>query len=88
MSYMQDIRVTYAIREGLYAYNNMTLVPEPAVATSFDVSPDKLVYTFHLRPNAKWSNGDPWSPRRDFLFAWKPHARLAGGVHLICTITS
>src|SRR4051794_14122635 len=70
MSYMQDIRITYAIREGLYMYNGMTLIPEPAVASSVDISPDKLVYTFHLRPEAKWSNGDPVTAD-DFLFAWK-----------------
>ena len=70
MSYMQDIRITYAIREGLYMYNGMTLDPEPAVAKSVDISPDKLVYTFHLRPEAKWSNGDPVTAY-DFLFAWR-----------------
>lgn len=31
----------------------------PGVAEKWDISPDGLVYTFHLRADAKWSNGDP-----------------------------
>ncbi len=31
----------------------------PGVARSWDISSDGLIYTFHLRENAKWSNGDP-----------------------------
>ena len=42
----------------------------PGVATGFDVSDDKLTYTFHLRPEAKWSNGDPVTAS-DFVFAWQ-----------------
>lgn len=42
----------------------------PGVATGFDVSDDKLTYTFHLRDNAKWSNGDPVTAS-DFVFAWQ-----------------
>lgn len=44
-------------------------VPEPAMAESWDVSEDGLVYTFHLR-EASWSNGDPVTAG-DFEFAWK-----------------
>jgi oligopeptide transport system substrate-binding protein len=32
--------------------------PAPGVATSWDTSADGLTYTFHLRPEARWSNGD------------------------------
>jgi oligopeptide transport system substrate-binding protein len=32
--------------------------PAPGVATSWDISPDGRSYTFHLRPEARWSNGD------------------------------
>jgi oligopeptide transport system substrate-binding protein len=32
--------------------------PAPGVATSWDVSADGRTYTFHLRPQARWSNGD------------------------------
>ena len=32
--------------------------PAPGVATSWDASADGLTYTFHLRPEARWSNGD------------------------------
>src|SRR3546814_20768662 len=31
----------------------------PGVAESWDISDDGAVYTFHLRQDAKWSNGDP-----------------------------
>jgi oligopeptide transport system substrate-binding protein len=32
---------------------------EPGAATSWDISDDGLVYTFRLRPEARWSNGEP-----------------------------
>ena len=48
-----------------------TLEPGPRRRrASVDVSDDKTVYTFHLRPEAKWSNGDP-STAHDFVFAWR-----------------
>ena len=31
----------------------------PGVAREWNVTPDGLAYTFHLRPEARWSNGDP-----------------------------
>ncbi len=42
----------------------------PGVATGYSVSDDNLVYTFTLRDNAKWSNGDTVTAG-DFEFAWK-----------------
>ncbi|MBO9130100.1 peptide ABC transporter substrate-binding protein [Bacillus sp. 165] len=44
--------------------------PEPAAAEKWDVSSDGKVYTFHLRKNAKWSNGKPVTAE-DFEYAWK-----------------
>jgi dipeptide transport system substrate-binding protein len=44
--------------------------PEGAMAEKWDVSEDGKVYTFHLRDNAKWSNGDDVTAG-DFVFAWK-----------------
>jgi oligopeptide transport system substrate-binding protein len=43
---------------------------EPGVAEKWEVSPDGLTYTFHLRDNAKWSNGDPVTAH-DFEYSWK-----------------
>ena len=42
----------------------------PAIAESYDVSKDGLTYTFHLRKDAKWSNGDPVTAA-DFVFGWQ-----------------
>ena len=42
----------------------------PGVATGFTTNEAKDVYTFTLRDNAKWSNGDPVTAS-DFVFAWK-----------------
>ena len=33
--------------------------PEAALAKNWDISDDGREYTFHLRPNLKWSNGEP-----------------------------
>lgn len=53
--------------EGLMTENASGNV-EPGVATSYEVSEDGLTYTFTLRDNAKWSNGDP-VVAGDFVYA-------------------
>lgn len=70
MSYLQDFRISYAFREGLVAYAPGTLEPKPAGAERVDVSDDKRVWTFHLRPAAKWSDGSPVTTK-DYVFAWR-----------------
>ena len=47
-----------------------TLIPQPAAARSYDVSADGTLYTFHLRPDARWSDGQPVTARQ-FEFSWK-----------------
>ena len=42
----------------------------PGTATGYTVSDDRLTYTFSLRDDAKWSNGDP-VVAGDFVYAWK-----------------
>ena len=70
MTYMQDIRLAMGLFEGLTSYDAKTLVPVPGVAQRWETAPDGLKWTFHLRKDARWSNGDPVTAR-DFLFAWK-----------------
>lgn len=70
MSWLQDIRIGYALWEGLMAIDPVTLKPVPGAAESFDVNADKTVYTFHLRPNGKWSDGSA-VVADDFVFAWR-----------------
>ena len=41
-----------------------------ALAESIDVSEDGLTYTFHIREDANWSNGEPVTAA-DFVFAWQ-----------------
>ncbi|WP_099205579.1 peptide ABC transporter substrate-binding protein [Scatolibacter rhodanostii] len=40
-----------------------------AIAESYDLSEDGLTYTFHLRDDAKWSNGEPVTAA-DFVYGW------------------
>lgn len=55
--------------EGLYRFdkNNKAIL---AGATSVKHSKDQRVYTFDLRKNAKWSNGDPVTAT-DYVTAWR-----------------
>lgn len=62
-------RVMYALYEGLTAYDH-TGTAQPALAESWEISPDRRVYTFHLRKNARWSNGDPVTAH-DFFYSWR-----------------
>ena len=57
------------IYEGLMKYNEKGEVVE-GVAKEMKVSEDGLTYTFVLRDDAKWSNGDPVTAE-DFEFSWK-----------------
>lgn len=42
----------------------------PGAAEKWEVSDDGMTYTFHLRPGAKWSNGDPITAA-DFVYAYQ-----------------
>ena len=70
MSYLQDFRVSYAIREGLYKPNPKTLDAELCLATDVSTSPDGKAWTFKLRDDAQWSNGDAVTAK-DFVFSWR-----------------
>ncbi len=62
--------ILYALEEGLVLLDPVTLQPIPGVAASWDISPDQTVYTFHLRPEAKWSNGEPLTAQ-DFVASYE-----------------
>src|ERR1700722_18177887 len=70
MSWMQDIRIAYALWEGLYTLDPVTLNAIPGAADKIDLDPSGCIYTFHLRDGAKWSNGDPVTAN-DFIFEWR-----------------
>src|SRR5471030_2846267 len=62
-------RIVNALFEGLTAFNPEGK-PVPGVAESWTISPDNRVYTFTLRPNAKWSDGRPLVAQ-DFVQSWQ-----------------
>lgn len=56
--------------EGLTRLAKNEPVPEPAMAERWDVSDDGLTYTFYIRENAVWTNGDPVTAD-DFEYSFK-----------------
>ena len=58
-----------AIYEGLFSYNPLTMEPVPAAASKWQISDDKKQWTFTIRDNAKFQNGDPLRAE-DFRAAW------------------
>lgn len=64
-----EFNIAMQLFEGLVINHPETLEPIPAVAESWDISPDRKVYTFHLRKDALWSNGDPVTAE-DFRYSW------------------
>ena len=62
-----EATIQMAMFEGLTRLDENN-IPVPGMAEKWDISPDGLVYTFHLR-DAKWTNGDPVTAE-DFVFAW------------------
>lgn len=64
-----EVNIEADIFEGLTTY-----APDgkiiPGAAESWDISDDGKIYTFHLRKDAKWSNGDPVTAS-DFVFGFQ-----------------
>ena len=62
-------RVANALFEGLTTFD-ASAKPKPGVAERWEISPDGRSYTFHLRDNARWSNGEPVTAS-DFVASWR-----------------
>jgi oligopeptide transport system substrate-binding protein len=63
-----EARIVYSLFEGLCRPRPDNSLPEPGVAEKWEISDDGLIYTFHLRNNALWSNGEPVTAH-DFYYA-------------------
>ena len=62
-------RLSLALFEGLVSEDpQLNLIP--GAAKSWEVSEDRLVYTFHLQDEGRWSNGDPVTTA-DFIGAFQ-----------------
>ena len=58
-----------SVMEGLVLKDRRSLEPRPGVAESWTISDDGRVYTFKLRDDARWSNGDPHIAN-DYVWSW------------------
>jgi len=83
-----DTDAVRALFEGLTDYDPKTLTPVPAVATRWESSADARVWTFYLRDDARWSNGEMVTAH-DFVRSWKrtleigplaPHTELLSNI--------
>jgi oligopeptide transport system substrate-binding protein len=70
-----DTDAVRALYEGLTDYDPQTLNPVSAEAYRWESSDDKRVWTFYLREEARWSNGDPVTAQ-DYLRSWQRALRL------------
>ena len=83
-----DTDAVRALFEGLTDYDPRTLAPVPAVATRWESSHEGRVWTFYLRDNARWSNGEKVTAE-DFVRSWErtlkigplaPHTELLANI--------
>ena len=83
-----DTDAVRALFEGLTDYDPETLDPVPGVATRWESSNDARVWTFYLRDNARWSNGERVTAQ-DFVRSWErtlkigplaPHTELLSNI--------
>ncbi|MDR2069463.1 MAG: peptide ABC transporter substrate-binding protein [Spirochaetaceae bacterium] len=64
-----EAQVFTGIYEGLFSYHPFTMEPIPALAARWVISEDKKQWTFTIRENARYWNGDPVQAE-DFRRAW------------------
>jgi oligopeptide transport system substrate-binding protein len=65
-----EARIYLALYDGLVEYHPKTMEPIPAIAESWEIGADGTEYLFHLRKNAKFSNGDPITAK-DFAYSFR-----------------
>ena len=65
-----EARIYMALYEGLTEYHPKTTLPIPAIAERWDVNEDSSEFVFHLRPTARWSNGDAITAH-DFVYSFR-----------------
>ena len=70
MSWLGDMRMAYALYEGLVRWNPDDFSTQAAVARSWSVSDDNLTWTFEMDPEAQWSDGSPVTAH-DFAWSWQ-----------------
>ncbi len=58
MTGVTEGRLALALYEGLTSYDPVTLAPRPGIAERWDISPDSRTFTFHLRPNLAFTDGE------------------------------
>ncbi|MGH7955814.1 MAG: peptide ABC transporter substrate-binding protein, partial [Opitutaceae bacterium] len=67
---LAEVDLVSALFEGLVVEDPVDLHPVPGVASRWDISPDQVTYTFHLRPEARWSDNTPVTAQ-DFVESWR-----------------
>lgn len=65
-----DTDAVRAMFEGLTELDAQTLRPLPAIASAWEAASDGREWTFTLRRDARWSNGDPVTAH-DFVRSWR-----------------
>ena len=70
-----DTDLVRAIFEGLTDYDPRSLAPVPAVATRWEAAKGGRVWTFYLRDDARWSNGESVTAS-DFVRSWRRTMRI------------
>ncbi len=65
-----EARIYMALFEGLVEYGPKDMQPIPAIAKSWEISSNVDEFLFHLRDNAKWSDGTPITAN-DFVYSFR-----------------
>jgi len=65
-----EARIYMALYDGLVEYDPKTVGPIPALATHWRPNSDSSEFTFYLRNNGRWSNGDPIDAN-DFVYSFR-----------------
>ena len=65
-----DAKIIQSLFDPLVTFEPVSLNPVPALAERWDISADGLTNTFHLRAEAKWSNGEPLTAQ-DCVDSWR-----------------
>lgn len=70
VSGIEELRAVLPLFEGLTRPDPATSEARPGLAERWEISPDRLTYTFYLRSNAVWSTGQPIRAD-DVLYSWR-----------------